>query len=341
MKFPIRILTVDGGGVGGILPARILQRLHALDSRVVDNADIVAGTSTGGLIALGLAAGVTPTALCTLYLERAKDIFSRANRRYLAVRALKAKFSPDGLRDAVTAIVGDRTLGELAVKSVLVPVTAVRRADGRHRPAGVFLSTAFRLTGDKKHEKYGSSRWRCVDVALATAAAPTYFPAHEVADPSGSNTSWLCWDGGIVANNPALAALGEVLRLDLAVRGSEVRADTERTPDIRILSLGTGYRNITIEAGDWGLVQTARPVVSALMDTSVGSTAFLLRQMLGNRVIRVSPELAADYDMDDANAVTRLDDVASDFVNTRLNSIRQPDGTTQSLTKWLTEYWYR
>src|SRR5262245_2032559 len=92
MKSPIRILAVDGGGVGGILPARLLERLHAADPRVIDNADLVAGTSTGGLIALGLARGLSPADLCRQYQEHAKDIFSRANRRYLAVRTFRAKF---------------------------------------------------------------------------------------------------------------------------------------------------------------------------------------------------------------------------------------------------------
>src|SRR5262245_36872206 len=217
MKSPIRILAFDGGGVGGIIPARILERLHAVHPQIVAQADLVSGTSTGGLIALGLARGLTPGDLCQLYQEQAKNIFSAANRRYLAVRSFRAKFAPDGLRAAVAALVGDMALGDLTAKPVLVPVTAVQRPDPSHRPAGIFLSTAFRLTNNPGLEKYASSRWKCVDVALATAAAPTFFPAHEVADPSGNNRgTWMYWDGGIVANNPGLAAVGEIFRLELA-----------------------------------------------------------------------------------------------------------------------------
>lgn len=75
MKSPIRILAIDGGGVGGIIPARVLERLHAAGLGIVDRADLVAGTSTGGLIALGLARGLTPEQLCQLYQQHAKDIF--------------------------------------------------------------------------------------------------------------------------------------------------------------------------------------------------------------------------------------------------------------------------
>jgi patatin-like phospholipase/acyl hydrolase len=340
MKETIRILAVDGGGVGGIIPARVLERLHAADARVIDNADLVAGTSTGGLIALGLAAGRTPDEICRLYQDQAKDIFSRANRRYLAVRAFKAKFDPAGLRRAVEGIVGQKTLGELTDKPVLIPVTAVQRPGQSHRPAGIFLSTAWRLIGNQAHEKYGSSQWRSVDVALATAAAPTYFPAHEVPAPWGGDGRWVCWDGGVVANNPGLAALGEVLRLDLAERGAAVRADPEQAPDVRVLSLGTGYRNMDIAAGDWGVAEAARPLVAALLDVSVGSTAFLLRQVLGQRAARVSPVLEADYAIDDPEAVDTLDALANDFVANRLGAVRQPDDSVLDLRQWLQTNWY-
>jgi patatin-like phospholipase/acyl hydrolase len=340
MKETIRILAVDGGGVGGIIPARVLERLQAADPRVIANADLVAGTSTGGLIALGLAAGRTPDEICRLYQDQVKDIFSRANRRYLAVRAFKAKFDPAGLRRAVEGIVGQKTLGELTAKPVLIPVTAVQRPDQSHRPAGIFLSTAWRLIQNQAHEKYGSSRWRCVDAALATAAAPTYFPAHEAPDPRGGDGRWVCWDGGVVANNPGLAALGEVLRLDLAERGAAVRADPGQAPDVRVLSLGTGYRNMDIAAGDWGIAEAARPLVAALLDASVGSTAFLLRQVLGRRAARVSPVLEADYAIDDPEAVDTLDALARDFVANKLGAVRQPDDTVLDLAQWLETNWY-
>ena len=85
MKSPIRVLAIDGGGVGGIIPARILERLYAIDPRVIDNADLVAGTSTGGLIALGLARGLSPAELCDVYQNHAREIFSSTCRRRRAV----------------------------------------------------------------------------------------------------------------------------------------------------------------------------------------------------------------------------------------------------------------
>jgi patatin-like phospholipase/acyl hydrolase len=337
MKSPIRILAVDGGGVGGIIPACVLARLHSSYPTLVAQADLVAGTSTGGLIALGLARGLSPAQLCDLYLDRAKNIFSRANRRYQIEWPFRAKYNPNGLREAVQTIVGNTSLGELTDKPVLVPVTAVDRSDGSHRPAGIFISTAYRLINDPTCEKYASSRWKCVDVALATAAAPTYFPAHRVVVPGdGPGSEWNCWDGGIVANNPALAALGEVYRLDLKEKKHTVRSELTQVPDVRVLSLGTGYRNIPIDGGDWGLIQAARPVVRALMDTSVGSTAFLLRQVLGTRAVRASVHLTEEYEMDDPGAVDRLNAAALAF---DLTAVEQPDKTLVNLETWLTEFW--
>lgn len=179
-----------------------------------------------------------------------------------------------------------------------------------------------------------------MDVALATAAAPTYFPAHVADDPIGRG-KWVFWDGGIVANNPGLAALGEVLRLDLASRGTEVREHQGESPDVRVLSLGTGYRNLGIAPGDWGWGQAAGPVVGVLLDASVGSTAFLLRQLLGKRGVRVNIPLTEDYALDDPDAVDRLNEAATGFANTSLGAVRQPDNTTVDLRAWLSQYWFQ
>jgi patatin-like phospholipase/acyl hydrolase len=340
MKTPIRILTVDGGGVGGIIPARLLQLLSVEFPNLLVRTDLIAGTSTGGLVALGLAAGQTPAQVCDLYLTQAKNIFAPKYRRSVVWQPFWAKYVTAGLRQAVEAIVGNRKLGDLTDKPVFVPVTALSRADGRHRPAGVFLSTAYRLTS-AGHEKYSSSQWSCMDVALATAAAPSYFPAHTVTAPG----NWLCWDGGIVANNPALAAVGEVFRLQMAERADAartavaVREDQNDTPDVRVLSLGTGYRDIVIDAGDWGYTYVAQPIVNALLDTSVGSTAFLLRQLLGKKIVRVTPQIDQDYKLDDAGAVDWLNTRASDYYTNELNATVQPDGSKVDLRQWLGQYW--
>jgi hypothetical protein len=119
-----------------------------------------------------------------------------------------------------------------------------------------------------------------------------------------------------------------------------MRKHQAESPDVRVLSLGTGYTDIDIQAGDWGLIQAARPVVKTLFDASVGSTAYLLRQLLGARAIRVSPPLADDYDMDDPDVVDGLNSLAINFVQSGIGAVQQPDGTQENLHNWLSRYWY-
>jgi hypothetical protein len=223
-------------------------------------------------------------------------------------------------------LLGDRKLKDLA-RPVFIPVTALKRPDGRHVPAGVFLSTVHRLFDQPENERYHSGAWSCVDAALATAAAPTFFPAHRASDPTIGG-EWLLWDGGLVANNPALAAIAELARFLPIERLS-----------FRILSLGTGYRNIPIEAGDWSRFNAAEPIISTLFDASVGSTAFYLSRVYGEHVIRATPELAVDYGIDDADVVEDLIALVDADFQARQRAALQPDGTRPSLRDWLATHW--
>jgi patatin-like phospholipase/acyl hydrolase len=323
---PIRIIAVDGGGVGGAIPARMIERLSEVHPDLLAKADLFAGTSTGGLIALGLAKGLAPSQVVDLYRQDAGTIFGSSMRRWQVQWLFQAKFRPDGLRDVVGRLLGDQKLKDL-LKPVFVPVTALKRPDGRHVPAGVFLSTVYRLFNEPAKQRYHSGEWPCVDVAVATAAAPTYFPAHRASDPTLGG-EWLLWDGGLVANNPGMAAIAELARFVPRERLS-----------FKILSFGTGYRDIPIDAGDWGRVNAAQSVISALFDASVGSTAFYLSQEYGDDVIRATPELPVDYDLDDAGAVERLIQLVDAYCQGPWQAAIQPDGSRPSLLDWLKTHW--
>lgn len=323
---PIRILAVDGGGVGGVIPARIIERISEVHPDLLAKADVFAGTSTGGLIALGLAMGFSPAQVCDVYRNHAGEIFSTRMRRWWFARPFRAKYRTDGLKRVLKQLVGDTRLKDLK-KPIFIPVTALARADSAHVPAGVFLSTIDRLFGDVSKERYRSGEWSCFDAALATSAAPTYFPAHRAIDPKIGG-EWILWDGGLVANDPALAAIVELTRFI-------------PLPDesFRVLSLGTGYRNIHVDAGDWGPLQAALPIIATLMDVSVGSTVFYLRRLFGDRAYRATPQLKANYELDDAAAVPGLLQVADDYCDGRLAPTAGPTGDRHSLLKWLSDNW--
>jgi patatin-like phospholipase/acyl hydrolase len=322
----IRILAIDGGGIGGIIPAQLLTRLAVDHPQLIEKADIVAGTSTGGLIALGLADQRPPDFVASLYLKRGREIFGRSMARMPPFDWVRAKYSPAGLRSIMVDEFKDKTLAQLA-KPVVIPTVALQRGDDKqspdgkhkHTPAGIFLSTVPLKAGcppDKT--KYESDKWSCVDAALATSAAPTYFPAHRVG-------GWRLWDGGLVANNPSAVALGEA------------RRSYPRGTEFTILSLGTGYGQHATPAGDWGKLQAVKEIIATALDTSVGSTAFLLRQEMGDRYLRLSFEMK-DYAMDDPTAIPDLRDFVNDEYG-KTKDFGQTDGSKVDVLKWLKQWW--
>jgi hypothetical protein len=148
----------------------------------------------------------------------------------------------------------------------------------------------------------------------------------------GAGGEWRLWDGGLVANNPALVAVGEVARVSGQLR-----------PDVRILSLGTGYQDALVRAGDWGQLnpRAARSIISVQLDASVGSTAFLMRQLFGNDALRVSVPIkpSEGFEMDDPSAVDRLLAKTDEYYDTKRGRVTQPDGTTEDLSVWLKTHW--
>jgi uncharacterized protein len=330
----IRILAIDGGGIGGIIPAQLLTLLSKEHAQLIEKADIFAGTSTGGLIALGLADNRPPDFVTNLYLVQGRNIFGPTTHRMFPFDWLRAKWKPSGLRENMEKEFQNKTLADLP-KPVVIPTVALQRPDvdpithkPKHTPAGIFLSTvplkAGPLRNPPAQTKYDSDKWKCVDVALATAAAPTYFPAHRVNVGQGD---WVCWDGGLVANNPSAVALGESRRT--YPDGTE----------FVILSLGTGYGQHASVPGDWGRarIDGIEEIIATALDTSVGSTAFLLRQEMGERYLRLSYDMR-DYKIDNAAEIPPL----LDEVNTRYGQSKmfgQTDGTSVDVGVWLGKWW--
>jgi patatin-like phospholipase/acyl hydrolase len=195
-----RILSIDGGGIKGVLPAAFLATIEDVTGeRVLDHFDLITGTSTGGILALGLALDRPASRLLELYTQHgarifAQDdgprssIFSTASRRcrdlYRSVRGLLGpKYEPDALRGVLEEEYGGARLGDCQTR-VVIPAF-----DRQRRDLHVFKTA--------HHERLRSD-WPqlAVDVALATAAAPTYFPEHSL----GNGISLI--DGGVWANNP-------------------------------------------------------------------------------------------------------------------------------------------
>lgn len=252
-----KILSIDGGGIRGIIPARILTEIEALTGkRIAEMFDLICGTSTGGIIALSLAcpgAHGTPkyTAgeLVDLYEKHGAKIFPSGywTRVDDVQNYYQPRYSPQGLADVLCEYLQDVPLRD-ALTDVLIPAYEIER-----RVPFFFKS--------RKARGRMSHGFRMRDVALATAAAPTYFPPHKIEIPDTDETFVLV-DGGIFANNPTLC--GYV----------EAKKNYKEADEIFILSIGTGARTTSLwyeEAKDWGKIGWAQPVIDIALD-AVSST---------------------------------------------------------------------
>ena len=264
-----QILALDGGGIKGLFSAAVLAHLEEdLGISVADHFDLLAGTSTGGIIALALAAGFRPREIVQFYVANAGRIFPPKLFKSFSLRKLThlflRKYPSAPLQEALREQFGDRLLRDCS-KRVVIPSYNLDNDDvyvfkTRHHP---------RLRRD-----YREPIWK---VAMATSAAPTYFPAfHEV-------DHIRLVDGGVWANNPAVVGIAE------AVSMLEVPLES-----IRVFSLGTTEdvakrSNRLTRGGQW---QWRKAAVSVVMrGQSVGANAQALHLLGRERLLRFNPSV--------------------------------------------------
>jgi len=242
-----RILAIDGGGIKGVIPAAFLSTIEsATGKRVVDHFDLIAGTSTGGIIALGLGLGLSTSEVLGFYERDGPRIFAQepaktrglaslikfmGRRRRGARQIFLPKYDALALRESLETVFGDRILGDSGTR-LLIPAF-----DRQRRDIHVFKTS---------HHPRFAIDWkeRAVDVALATAAAPTYLPGHRLS----SGVSLL--DGGIWANNPVGLAVVEAIgtlgwsREELYVLSIGCSEEPFSIPD------NSGYLGLTFKMAD-------------------------------------------------------------------------------------------
>jgi uncharacterized protein len=267
---PYRILSMDGGGIRGILTARILERIDAVLPGFLVKVDLYAGTSTGGLLALGLSYGRSPAQMVQLYLDCAKTVFADSlldNLKDLG-NLVGAEYSVEPLKKVLESNFAGTTLDQLPAK---VLVSAFDLDDEGCGPTGV------RKWKMKFFHNYFSPGWdgkeKAVDVALRTSVAPSYFPVYQ-----GYT------DGGVAASSPAMCAVAQAL--DAPTGGQALI-------DVYVLSMGTGYNPhfLPVQDADWGLAQWAPHMLNIMLEASADMVDYQCRQVLGARYQRVNPVL--------------------------------------------------
>jgi uncharacterized protein len=312
---PIRILSLDGGGMRGVITARVLVELERLSGRSIAGLfDVIAGTSTGGMIALGLTKpgsdgkpALTAEEVLATYVTHGRRIFPRVQWRPLRWQQLRAarpilgqrvgalarpalygnaRYSRAGLSALLTEMLGTTRLSE-AMADVIVP-----SYDWKAGRAFVFRSR-----GARSGELIDPTM---AQVGLSTTAAPTYFPAYRLRLP---DRELVLIDGGVVANNPASVAYYEALYH----ASSQGRTDA----DFLVVSLGTGQPPEPVptyqELWSRNWLRMGMGMLGVMFDGSSEIVDDLLTEVIrpkpGSRYWRLNTELrGARLNLDDASA---------------------------------------
>jgi len=303
----INVLAIDGGGIRGIIPATILAKLEERLGRPLWQVfDLIAGTSTGGIIAAAIGAGAKngdayrPGELVDMYVQNGPTIF-HTNFLTPEAQLLGPKYSPEPLEKVLLKFFGESELAS-AKTNLLISSYDI---EGQ-RP--FFFKSA-------KIAKYPEYNWKLREIARATSAAPTYFPPIHL---DNSRAAYTLVDGGVCVNNPSVAAYAEAHYL------------YPGATDFLVLSVGTGDRqdHLTYEqVRHWGLIGWAKQIAPLFMDSVSETSDYELHYLLGNArnfrfqadLVKSSPEMdcvtAANLAAlsEDALSFLQLKEVAAKF----------------------------
>lgn len=310
----LNILSIDGGGTRGIIPATILDCIQKdYGKSPLDMFDLFAGTSTGGIICIGLAAGLQPSQLADLYLNNADEIFYETfwDEVQGLDEYLEANYQNDHFKEILQNLFGDKTLGDLHNDPNF-------GGKGKH-----LMVCSFDLTPDKSSDRnknyrpviFNSSFIQCrntklVDLALMTSAGPTYFPIY--------NQKYI--DGGVALNNPSMAALTFAINAhqdgeDYLYPDGKNKGLHLKFADLQLFSLSTGTGNQNriekskIKTGNWGNIQWIKYLPDLITETNMQSTIYYVKQVLNDDQLY---RIELFFDDENAPAVLKLKPVRLD-----------------------------
>ena len=266
------ILALDGGGTRGIYSAQILASIEQVSGvPIKEQFDLIAGTSTGSIVAGAVAAGIPMAKIVELFRTESPRIF---RRRWFSWLHIRSKYPSHPLGQIVRAYLPDMTLGEISTP--LMITSSDISTGGVH----VFKSRYLKELG-APYVRDGNVALS--DAILASCVAPTYFDPMPVGD-------FLLADGGLWANNPSIIALTEAI--------SKFRQSVEQ---VHILSIGTGHSvNLYTHNRFWGLITGwgRRKLVAYVLRLQSEASANMAKLLLGDRYLRLDPEIE-DWALDD------------------------------------------
>ena len=281
----VSVLSIDGGGIRGIIPATFLTEIEKRTGRpTCELFDLIAGTSTGGILAATLTVPnwqgkpkYSAEQICSAYFENGRTIFHPSPLRSVATLGglVKPKYSPHGLDTML-----DKYLGSTRLHSTLTEILVTAYDMASSTPW--FFKTSY-----AKAHRAPADDPLLTQVARATAAAPTYFPPLTLEEH--------CMvDGGVFAANPALCAY------------AQARNMYPDEKEFLVVSLGTGlqvHNRPCSEVSSWGIVDWAVPIIAVTLNSSSASVDYQMRALVGSEnYARFQVQLDDDTnDMDNAS----------------------------------------
>lgn len=293
-----RILCLDGGGIKGVFAAAFLASIEeSTGVHLVDYFDLIVGTSTGGIIALGLGLGFSAATILQFYVDYGSTIFPKSNFGAFR-RLLRPKYDAKPLKDALTAQFQDRVLGESITRLVI--------------PALTLESGEVHIYKTAHHPRFEMDyKVSAVDVALATAAAPTYFQEHL------SREGAALVDGGLWANNPMGVGAVEAV----GILGWDQR-------EVDLLSVGcttSPLDAMKFQGNRKGAVFYAGRIVDLMMtaqsSASSGTAAVLFGHEHVHRITTIVDR--GRFDLDDADGIAGLRGLGQDEARKAVPKVRQ------------------
>jgi patatin-like phospholipase/acyl hydrolase len=305
----VKILSIDGGGIRGIIAGQFLALLeHKLqartgnpESRLADYFDLIAGTGTGGILACAYLCPLKPhirtarfsaAQVVDLYMKFASEVFTESLEHKIITLGglLDEKYPAEELEKVFGSYFEDLHLRHLLKPSLI---------------------TAYDITKRKAHfftqhnATSPSTDFYVRDVARATSALPTFFESKEIQSLSG--VSYPLIDGSVFANNPALCAVAEARKIFFR---DQARTKPVTPSDLLVLSVGTGLAKIQYDFDDakgWGLASWTKPLIDIVASSNSETVDYQLRQLyesmnVAEQYVRINPQLPVDVEPEIDNA---------------------------------------
>lgn len=341
MPYKYKLLSIDGGGIRGIIPGVILAEIEQRTGKPICQLfDLIAGTSTGGILAAGLTKPhpsdknqphYKAEDLIDVYRKNGQRIFSESwTTSLISVDDIvRAKYSSKGRDEVLTEFFQDALISD-ALTEIFIPSYDIE------------LRVPIFFTNNVSKQKVGQNFRKLCEgytmkqVSMATSAAPTFFKPYKIStiDPT-NNGYYTLIDGGVFANNPTILAIMEAI---IASQKPDPKSPDKQPlnfNDILVVSLGTGSltRKYNYDkAANWGLIQWLEPLVNITLDGNSESVACQLEQLLPN-----SEGIAKQYyrfqgplneakdDMDDTSSenIERLINLAKRIIQQRNSELNQ------------------